>query len=501
MGVSLKYTNPQEGIKHVKDPIFLNDLNYDTNAQREESNFKIRKEVAGDEYNEVPSCSCGYLHGRYRLGEECSVCNTIVTDLVLGDNVTKVWVRTPYGSRPFLHPMIHLQLYARLNRASINILSYVTDKRYKPPKDRQPATVMKLLNRLNDYGLTERGYNQFYDNFDKYIEVFLKDKLFVGNNKDTCEKLYNLIQCHKHILWQEFLPVPNKTFTHIEDTGNVKWVTKGTANLINIMRILIGCDSNTDPENLPKAVIRRNESLTARFLSKLSAYHDKDFLHMYLGRKQGLFRKHIYATRSDFGGRFVANAIDDVHDYDEFYFPWAGFITMFEPMILNKLLAKGYSPPQAVSFIYDHIRQYSKDLHDVINELIDEAYHPTGKRGIPMLLNRNPSLHHTSIVLGRVTRVKPNPTDNSFACSGTIMDLFNGDVDGDEINFKMVLDKRMADALLPFEPSFAASNITTPFEINGMISLPPQTALAIAMEGNNQDEECGVSDFLMQFAE
>ena len=54
---------------------------------------------------------------------------------------------------------------------------------------------------------------------------------------------------------------------------------------------------------------------------------------------------------------------------------------------------------------------YNEEIHKIMTELIDESRAPCGEKGIPILLNRNPTLKHGSIVLLRATRIKTDPRD------------------------------------------------------------------------------------------
>ena len=126
--------------------------------------------------------------------------------------------------------------------------------------------------------------------------------------------------------------------------------------------------------------------------------------------------------------------------------------------------------------------------------------HLVVKKGIPILLNRNPTLKHGSIVLLRVTRIKTDPRDMSASTSGPIAPLYNGDFDGDTENFLLLLDNITARALQPFEPKYSVNNLIEPYMADGVTSLPKPTTMSIAVamtkEQNPTKEQL---DFMSQF--
>ena len=124
---------------------------------------------------------------------------------------------------------------------------------------------------------------------------------------------------------------------------------------------------------------------------------------------------------------------------------------------------------------------YNQEIHQIMTELIMESRAPCGEYGIPILLNRNPTLKHGSILLLRVTRVKTDPRDMSASTSGPIAPMYNGDYDGDTENFLLLLDNITARALQPFEPKYSVNNLIDPYTADGVTSLPKPTTMSIAV--------------------
>ena len=77
-----------------------------------------------------------------------------------------------------------------------------------------------------------------------------------------------------------------------------------------------------------------------------------------------------------------------------------------------------------VRHIAEHTLRYDPLIHQFMEELIAEAR--SGK-GIPILLNRNPSLKRLSIQRLYLTKVKTNVRDKTISLSVLILKGYNAD--------------------------------------------------------------------------
>ena len=147
------------------------------------------------------------------------------------------------------------------------------------------------------------------------------------------------------------------------------------------------------------------------------------------GKKEGFWRKLIFGTRMPFSGRAVITSLTEVHDYDELHIPWGLFIVMYRFHIENKLYKRGYTPNQAKGFISRCIREWNPEMREIIDELIEESPYAThsGKKGLPVIFNRNPSLLLSSIQHFLLTEIKNDVTDNSISMSVLVLSGMNAD--------------------------------------------------------------------------
>jgi hypothetical protein len=101
-----------------------------------------------------------------------------------------------------------------------------------------------------------------------------------------------------------------------------------------------------------------------------------------------VYRKQVFAARSEFSFRAVIVSITDQHDYECVKVPWPIAVTFLEYHITNKLIKRGMSPNAIKEHLYTHAHRYSALLAEVMDELIKESPY----KGIPIILGRNPSL-------------------------------------------------------------------------------------------------------------
>jgi DNA-directed RNA polymerase beta' subunit len=164
------------------------------------------------------------------------------------------------------------------------------------------------------------------------------------------------------------------------------------------------------------------ENRTVKALAELSRYYGE--LHKNeLSLKEGQFRRHVFGSRTFFSFRAVISSITGIHKYDRIEVPWWVGLTAFRPHLLNKLLKLGIDHNQAVGLLLGHIHSYHELLDQLLQELIDES----PDKGIPVAMNRNPSLLQGSIQKVRISKFKTNPLDLTVGVPITIVVSPNAD--------------------------------------------------------------------------
>jgi len=480
MPVFQKIISFDDTIRRLKTmPIIINDI-VDVNENGDIVDVKnlIYSNFSSDIVSAVPSCECGKTTGEFSIGLKCEECHTEVRSRVYDDIKPLVWFRRPEGVAKIINPMVWIMLTDRFTKSGFNVLLWICDVHYVPPK-KQPAVLQLLVN-----SNIQRGYNWFVENFDHVIEMLFSLKEFrkqpqikkrrKGDSEKNIEQidpLKRLILENRDKIFSDFIPLPNKTLLIVESTNVGVYVDNTVADAIDAIEMLTSIDSPIKGYS-----VRQKENRTAKAINKLSIYYD-NFYKNILDKKSGMFRKHVYASRTHFSFRAVITSITDKHDHDEVYIPWKVAIATFKFHLINKLMKRGYEYNQAIGYLYSKLNMFDPLLDELFKELINES--PYG--GIPATLNRNPSLLIGSIQFVRITKVKTDPEDQTISLSILIVKAPNADFDGDEMQMMLALDDVMYKYLEPLKPH---NNVFTlgehPGKVSGNPAIPKPVVATIA---------------------
>ena len=449
-------------------PIIVNDMPSDTIEQRELVNDTLTSRYSSDLISLLPSCRCGETKGEFSSGTICPKCNSGVHCEITEDLLPLVWFRKPEGVAPLINPLFLHMLKTRFNRQLFNTMLWLMDSSFVATSRNQT-----IRDKLLVAGI-ERGYNSFYENFDKIMDFLFTTR--ETNPKppasagETTDYLLKFIEANRSKLFSNYLPLPNKSLLIIEKSALGRYIDPTIYALVDGIRALVSIDTESG------SGVRFKANRTARALHKLSAcycnYFDKS-----LSPKEGQFRQHIYGTRANFTFRTVNTSITEPHNYTDLHAPWGAFIATFRPHLINKLLKIGFDLNSAIGLLLSNIEKYHPVIDQLITELIEES--PGGK-GIPVLIHRNPSLFQGSAQRVNIVKVKKDPTDHTTSVSILIVKQMNMDFDGDEGNVPVAIDNFMAEKWGPLSPHFNVFSLNKPFAVSSALTIPKPVVASIS---------------------
>lgn len=387
-------------------PIIINDLVNNSEEDKERIKELVTTRYSSDMITLLPSCRCGATKGEFSVGVKCGFCNTVVRSSVENDIEPTVWFRKPNGVEKLINPIIWIMLKARFKKSGFNIIQWITDTTYRPAV-KQPA----VINRLVEAGI-QRGYNNFVVNFDAVIAYLFTLKDF---KRPTEDHLKQLLSDNRHLIFSDYIPIPNKSLLIIEKTNVGIYVDPIIIKAIDAIEMLVSIDKNFYDQNA-----RVKENRTVKAISKLSDFYEM-FFSANLSPKSGQFRRHVFGTRTNFSFRAVITSLTDTHDYDEIHVPWGVGLTAFRPHLLSKLMKMGMDINSAIGLLLGHVEKYHELLDKLLKELIAEA--PGGS--ISCLLQRNPSLLQGSAQRVRITKFKTDPSIHTISLSIIIVRAYN----------------------------------------------------------------------------
>jgi len=286
-----------------------------------------------------------------------------------------LWVRAPIGVSALMNPIVWTMLSNKFTKSGFNVVNWLCDTTY-----RTLVKVPPVMNEVMDLNLP-RGWNNFVDNFDSIMGLLFNLKSF-RLKKGEIEPLQVLLKQNRDCIFSQYLPLPNRSLLVIEETSHGTYVDPIITGAVDAIRTMIGIDST-----LANYSIRTKENRAIKTIDQLAEFYD-NLIKNTLAKKEGIFRKHIFGTRSHFSFRGVISSLTEKHRYDEIHIPWGIGMSVFRIHIVNKLLRMNYTPNKAISFINEHAQKYHPILDNIFNELINESKY----NGVSCVMQRNLAL-------------------------------------------------------------------------------------------------------------
>lgn len=408
-----------------QEPVIVNDLPAFTEANLDMIHKTIYVRHTPDMLSNVPSCVCGKSKGEYRINTTCPYCHTEVRQIVAEQLETITWIRAPHGVNGLFNPIVWTMLSERFSIGSFNLIQYLTDPLYRIPEN-QAGKFLPITDQLP----FERSLNYFIENWKDIKEFLFSLNIFKSRVKGrvTTDFLRKMLDENPDCLFSKHLPIPHRSLLVVEDgTSGGVYLDEFTPKAINAVLTLAGIDTPSCKGDLADPTqptsLRLRESRAVRAVARLAEYYYY-VCSKRLAKKEGIFRKHVFATRSHFSFRAVVASITEPHHHEQIYIPWGVATSVFQVHLINKLYRLGFTPNEAQDFLHRHATMYHPLLDYLFKELIAEA---PDERGIAATLNRPPSLKRGSIQAVFVARVKRPDEGQTVSMSILIVRPLNCD--------------------------------------------------------------------------
>ena len=477
MGYYLKVTNHEKvfnGLPHP--PVFVNDFSPETIEGREELSRLLTTTYDGDTIEAVPKCGCGSTRGVANKGRQCPYCTTMVDDIFGSEINPVVWIRPPDGVKYLCNPIIWSVLQEHYSKSDTSYISWFANKDYKYNPDHQP-----IINSLMNAGF-ERGWESFVTNY-KAIITYLHVNGYgkTADSKLTTEirreAVHKMLMDNYKVTFTPYLPIPNRIAFVTETTTAGKVVDPSQVECLDAIRAI--CSVSNQGNRYSMRVI---ENRIFRFQEQISNYYKINYKDI-IGRKEGMSRHHVFGSRLEFTARGIITSISDNHDYDECHMPWTMALGLLRIHISNKLDKLGYTPREKSRKLAIAANHFDQEVADIFNELIEESPYCTlrsGKVGIPIILQRNPTLDRLSAQLLYVTKIKmDNLEDNTIGLSVLVLKGPNADFDGDALNLLLITDDEMYQQFYNMSTHLGIQDLHRPRSVSGIVDIPAPTCSTI----------------------
>lgn len=409
-------------------PTIINDLPAFSEKNIEQINKLIYTTYSGDLLSSVPSCPCGTLTGEYNYSDDpetapiCPNCFQRVKLVFDEELEVHTWIRAPHGVTALMNPLVWSMINDRFKSGTFSVLHWICDPYYRIPGAITPK-ILPLLESMN----IPRGYNNFVANFDSIMDLLFSLRVSGSTRAGAKSKVnfhQKFLKEFKHCIFSQHLPIPHNTLLVVEDVNSGSYVDPYTPMVIDAIITLAGIDTNevgVDPTS-----IRLRESRTVSTIVGLAEYYSNTYAER-MAKKEGIFRKNVFASRSHFSFRAVISSITAPHDYRGIFIPWGVAVALFRLHLVNILMRMGFTPNESLAFLNKYTDQYHPLLDQIFKDMISSA--PSGI-GIGATLNRNPSLMRGSIQRTYILGVKTDPDDPTVSMSILIIRSLNADFDG-----------------------------------------------------------------------
>ena len=357
-------------------------------------------DISNNQSDSVASCECGELLGNYYKGTICRFCKTECQINLFGEIRNDSWLAVPMSIKGVLNPQVFrvLDFWIGNTKKRQSILKLILNMR---------APIEPIVNTPFYSGM---GFNWFYDNFDTVINTFLYNHQTKAKKK-LAPTISAFLQQSQDAIWCHYLPILSKFIQPITKMNdNVRYADK---DIRELMKAIFTLRSVLIAEQTMKFT---NDHIDRNFFKIYSSFLEylDNILTTKLPRKEGMFRKHVFGSRSHCSARSVATPITNPHDSDEVYIPWKIGVTMYRYHIMS-LLEKQYDIPyiQGYNRIMNAVNIYDYTIDKIMQHIVSNCgftdtngiFHKL--KGLPILVNRNPSLRLGSIQLMYVVRIKP----------------------------------------------------------------------------------------------
>ena len=387
----------------------INDLILDHSP---EEIIDILCDVSSDRSDNIASCNCGHLSGNYYQGTKCPQCGSNCEQSLFNSIYNDMWLEIPPIMRPVLNPQAFRILSNWFGRSARRPTLYAILDMTQPS---EPIVGTPFFSAM--------GFNWFYDNFNTIMEYYYYHHPS-KNKRTTSLFIQKFIEKAGPAIWTTRLPILSKIVQPIaRQSDGVRYVDPTLRSLMD-------------------AIFTLSSILLSEKMMKFSNDHiERNFFKVYqefinysnviqterLPKKPSLLRKHVFGTRYHMTGRSVIVPIVTPHDMDEIYLPWKLGTVMYKYHIISVLINHYHMTPlEAYNKISKAINLYDHDIDLIMQGLIKNCPY----KGLPILINRNPTLKIGGIQLAFVTKIKPSLKSNPLP---VITD--NGDTDNSEGGF------------------------------------------------------------------
>lgn len=360
-------------------------------------------------------CECGHMMFKVNRGTTCPICGKEVK--FVDDNFTYFgWkVLQKYY---FIHPNLFKSLKALIGKNQFdNMLNYVIMK----DEDGHIIEDIERPKKEPFYGI---GMIGFHDRFDEIMEYY--GKSFSNPNKKA---YYEDIMENRDKIFAQSIPYYSLLLRPVNDEQS-NFYYEDSNSFYYIMNKLAAKINKYDDTDIMSDKVSLNKLLYDLQEKYMKLYEN---IEKTIEKKKGDARQ-LLSGRFNLSARCVITANLDLR-IDEITLPYECLVEILQQRIINILRkADGISYSDAYNIWYKANIKPDKRVKDIINSIIKSS-----DRGIPFIINRNPTIAYGGILQMYCVGMTDSYT---MEIPLRVLKLLAADFDGDILNIMLIINNR-----------------------------------------------------------
>ena len=325
-------------------------------------------------YSDRYKCRCGHLRFAFNNEQICPICHTPVK--FVDDNFSYFgWItfKDPYY---IIHPALFMSLASFIGMDEfLNIIKIQTKK-----NEDGMDTEIKRPKKEPFFGI---GMMEFHDRFDEIMEYYKATK---GRSPSKMERYEDIMKDREKVFSQSFPVFTTLLRPYKVEAGELHY--EGTNAIFKILTSL-AAKINNDRLTINRNKKTKNE-LLYDFQMKVKELFDE--INKILSGKKGSCRA-LFGGRFNFTARSVIAPDHSLH-IDEVKLSYQCLVGLLQQRIIN-ILHKAYNMQynEAYVFLDSNRRNENPIIREIIMSIIKSS-----PRGLPVLINRNPTIVYGGIL-------------------------------------------------------------------------------------------------------
>lgn len=364
-------------------------------------------------------CKCGKITGKLNARTICPHCKTSVS--YKGDDFEFTgWIIL--DNYVYIHPSFFTYLRNFIGKNEFDKIIF-----YDVKLDQDGNIIEKEINNVEE-SFFNIGLIEFYNRFDEII-TFYANKHRSKPNKMT---IYNdIILKYRDMIWQHSIPVYTTLLRPYRITDG-RFFFEGNNQHYNVIssEVTVLNKKSTIPYKRKEAILYHIQMKIMKIITDKKEGIDK-----ILSGKKGIINS-LFGGKYNFMSRCVIIP-DPSLKVDEIALPYMCLMEMMKELIINNIQRMyGCNYMDAYLRWYEGLLKVDNIMVQILETIIKQ--NKTG-RGIPVLINRNPTLHYGSIMQMYCTKIY---TDSyAMGLPLQILKPLNADFDGDVMNILWIINE------------------------------------------------------------